>query len=222
MGDRSVNMADQVSGSMYQKTETTLDEPVSETILRDVRLVGSKLKVVLMPKNTSDETLHALRDWDLWGPLLVCLTLSIMLSISAPTNQSAMVFTGVFVVVWAGAAVVTINAQLLGSTISFFQSICVLGYCVFPLVIATLFTTIFRVVSLGHVTVRLVVVAVGFLWSTRGTSTCRVVRPLTTSVSGGLASVVFMSQLVPPKRKALTVYPVLLFYLFIGWMILIS
>ncbi|RQM22698.1 hypothetical protein B5M09_006016 [Aphanomyces astaci] len=156
-----------------------------------------------MPKNTSDETLHALRDWDLWGPLLVCLTLSIMLSISAPTNQSAMVFTGVFVVVWAGAAVVTINAQLLGSTISFFQSICVLGYCVFPLVIATLFTTIFRVLSLGHVTVRLVVVAVGFLWSTR-------------------ASVVFMSQLVPPKRKALTVYPVLLFYLFIGWMILIS
>ncbi|ETV75743.1 hypothetical protein H257_10117 [Aphanomyces astaci] len=203
MGDRSVNVADQVSGSMYQKTETTLDEPVSETILRDVRLVGSKLKVVLMPKNTSDETLHALRDWDLWGPLLVCLTLSIMLSISAPTNQSAMVFTGVFVVVWAGAAVVTINAQLLGSTISFFQSICVLGYCVFPLVIATLFTTIFRVLSLGHVTVRLVVVAVGFLWSTR-------------------ASVVFMSQLVPPKRKALTVYPVLLFYLFIGWMILIS
>ncbi|ETW06857.1 hypothetical protein H310_02990 [Aphanomyces invadans] len=203
MSDRPVNMADQVSGSIYQKTETTLDEPVSETILRDVRLVGSKLKVVLMPKNTSDQTLHALRDWDLWGPLLVCLTLSIMLSITAPTNQSAMVFTGVFVVVWAGAAVVTVNAQLLGSTISFFQSICVLGYCVFPLVIATLINTIFRLVYLGHVTVRLVVVAVGFLWSTR-------------------ASVVFMSQLVPPKRKALTIYPVLLFYLFIGWMILIS
>ncbi|CAK4111721.1 unnamed protein product [Aphanomyces euteiches] len=194
---------DQVSGSIYQKKETTLDEPVSETILRDVRLVGSKLKVVLMPKNTSDQTLQALRDWDLWGPLLVCLILSIMLSVTAPANQSAMVFTGVFVVVWAGAAVVTINAQLLGSTISFFQSICVLGYCVFPLVIATLVNTLVRLVSLGHVAVRIVIVAVGFLWSTR-------------------ASVVFMSQLVPPKRKALTVYPVLLFYLFISWMILIS
>ncbi|KAH9070249.1 hypothetical protein Ae201684P_002615 [Aphanomyces euteiches] len=192
---------DQVSGSIYQKKETTLDEPVSETILRDVRLVGSKLKVVLMPKNTSDQTLQALRDWDLWGPLLVCLILSIMLSVTAPANQSAMVFTGVFVVVWAGAAVVTINAQLLGSTISFFQSICVLGYCVFPLVIATLVNTLVRLVSLGHVAVRIVIVAVGFLWSTR---------------------VVFMSQLVPPKRKALTVYPVLLFYLFISWMILIS
>jgi hypothetical protein len=39
-----------------------------------------------------------------------------MLSMSAPAQQSAMVFTGVFVVIWAGAAVVTINAQLLGST----------------------------------------------------------------------------------------------------------
>lgn len=36
------------------------------------------------------------------------------------------------------------------------------------------------------------------------------------------ASVVFMSKLVPPKRKALTVYPVLLFYLFISWMVLIQ
>ncbi|EQC26423.1 hypothetical protein SDRG_15768 [Saprolegnia diclina VS20] len=195
-------MADAVSGSIHETRENTLDEPVSETILRDVRLVGAKLKVVLMPRNTSDETLQALRDWDLWGPLMVCLTLSILLSLTAPANQSAMVFTSVFVVVWVGAAVVTVNAQLLGSTISFFQSICVLGYCIFPLVIATLACFFTRVVS-SHVTIRLVLVGVGFVWSTR-------------------ASVVFMSQLVPPKKKALTVYPVLLFYIFISWMILIQ
>ncbi|OQR91762.1 hypothetical protein THRCLA_08880 [Thraustotheca clavata] len=195
-------MSDEVSGKMDVPVVNTLDEPVSETIMRDVRLVGSKLKVVLAPKNTSDETLQALRDWDLWGPLMVCLTLSIMLSMTAPTNQSAMVFTSVFVVVWVGAAVVTINAQLLGSTISFFQSICVLGYCVFPLVIATIACFLTRVVS-SHVAIRLVFVGIGFIWSTR-------------------ASVVFMSQLVPPKKKALTVYPVLLFYIFISWMILIQ
>lgn len=39
-----------------------------------------------------------------------------MLSVTAPAAQSAMVFTGVFVVIWVGAAIVTINAQLLGST----------------------------------------------------------------------------------------------------------
>ncbi|RLN10133.1 hypothetical protein BBJ28_00023515 [Nothophytophthora sp. Chile5] len=133
-------------------------------------------------------------------------TFAEMLSLTAPAEQSAMVFTGVFVVIWAGAAVVTINAQLLGSTISFFQSVCVLGYCVFPLNIATLVCMLVKVV-VSHILLRAVIVAVGFLWSTRG------VTP---------SSVVFMSKLVPPKRKALTVYPVLLFYLFISWMVLIQ
>ncbi|GAB9463038.1 YIPF6-like protein [Globisporangium polare] len=193
-----------VSGSISLPSaeENTLDEPVSATILRDVRLVAGKLKVVLMPRNTSEETLKALRDWDLWGPLMLCLSLSIMLSMTAPAHQSAMVFTGVFVVVWAGAAIVTINAQLLGSTISFFQSVCVLGYCVFPLNIATLLCMVLSVV-VSHVALRMLIVGVGFIWSTK-------------------ASVVFMSKLVPPKRKALTVYPVLLFYLFISWMVLIQ
>jgi hypothetical protein len=31
-----------------------------------------------------------------------------------------------------------------------------------------------------------------------------------------------MSQLVPPNRKLLAVYPVFLFYIFIGWMVLIQ
>ncbi|ETK90587.1 hypothetical protein, variant 3 [Phytophthora nicotianae CJ01A1] len=160
-----------VSGSISLPSaeENTLDEPVSTTILRDLRLVGGKLRVVLMPSNTSEETLKALRDWDLWGPLLLCLTLSIMLSVTAPAAQSAMVFTGVFVVIWVGAAIVTINAQLLGSSISFFQSVCVLGYCVFPLNIATLVCMLAKVV-VSHILLRMIIVSVGFLWSTRGTS----------------------------------------------------
>lgn len=107
---------------------------------------------------------------DLWGPLLVCLTLSIMLSITAPSDQSAMVFTGVFVIIWLGAAIVTINAQLLGSPISFFQSVCVLGYCVFPLNIATLaclFLHLFTS-SATFVFIRLILVGIGFIWATRG------------------------------------------------------
>ncbi|CAI5746940.1 unnamed protein product [Peronospora destructor] len=189
-----------VSGiiSLPSIKENTLDEPVSATILRDLRLVGGKLRVVLMPSNTSEETLKG----TFWGPLLLCLTLSITLSVTAPAAQSAMVFTGVFIVIWVGAAIVTINAQLLGSSISFFQSVCVLGYCVFPLNIATLVCMLTKVV-VSHILLRAVIVGVGFLWSTR-------------------ASVVFMSKMVPLKRKALTVYPVLLFYIFLSWMVLIQ
>lgn len=37
-----------------------------------------------------------------------------VLSLSAPTGQSSLVFASVFFIVWAGAAVVTLNAKLLG------------------------------------------------------------------------------------------------------------
>jgi protein YIPF6 len=97
----------------------------------------------------------------------VCLTLSIMLSSTAPANQGALVFASVFVVVWCGAAMVTLNAQLLGGGISFFQSVCVLGYCVFPLTVAS---AVCLIVSAFHAPffVKAIIVVVGFLWSTRG------------------------------------------------------
>lgn len=54
---------------------STLDEPVKETILRDLRAVGKKFIHVLYPKRSS----ALLRDWDLWGPLLLCVTLALLL-----------------------------------------------------------------------------------------------------------------------------------------------
>ena len=38
---------------------------------------------------------------------------------------------------WVGAIVVTVNAKLLGGNVSFFQNICLLGYCVAPMIAAT-------------------------------------------------------------------------------------
>jgi hypothetical protein len=112
----------------------TLDEPVVTTIARDLKMVARKLKVVLLPTTAaagelasplpggggpsatsgSQVTLKVLREWDLWGPLLLCLALSIILSLNAPTGQTSLVFASVFVTIWAGAAIVTVNAKLLG------------------------------------------------------------------------------------------------------------
>ena len=125
-----------------------------------------------------------------------------MLSITAPEDQKALVFAGVFMLVWIGAAVVTLNAQLLGGTISFFQSVCVLGYCVFPLNVACFVCLVFKTV-VSSLLINVAVVAVGFVWSTR-------------------ASVVFMAQVIAPERRALAVYPVFFFYSFISWMVIIS
>lgn len=172
----------------------TLDEPIRETIMRDVKLVVLKLKYVLLPRSTLKE----LRNWDLWGPLILCLMLASTLSITAKKDQTALVFTSVIVIVWFGAAVVTLNAALLGGKISFLQSLSVLGYCLCPLNIAAIVCRFW-----GNKLFQLIVVLLCLVWSTS-------------------ASVGFMSQLVKPDRKALAVYPVLLFYITIGWMVIVQ
>lgn len=204
---------------------STLDEPVRETIMRDVRSVASKLKVVLLPMERSlpyggyagvsqsetidltqrdKQIIESLRDWDLWGPLVVCLGLAVLLSLKAPVGQASMVFAAVFCAVWLGSAVVTVNAQLLGGTISFFQSVCVLGYCVFPMTLAAVVVDLFKMLPLGafSILVEIAVLIVAFMWSTR-------------------ASAIFIGQYVVPSRRILAVFPVLFFYTFLAWLVLL-
>ncbi|KAM9788042.1 protein YIPF6 [Syngnathus typhle] len=181
---------------------STLDEPVKETILRDLRAVANKFVHVLYPKQSSD----LLRDWDLWGPLLLCVTLALLLQGGAAGrsgDQGGPQFAEVFVIVWLGSIVITLNSKLLGGTISFFQSLCVLGYCILPLTVAM---AVCRLVLLGSVgalsfAVRLTAVVASFGWS-------------------AFASAAFLVGSQPPDRKGLAVYPVVLFYFVIGWMIL--
>ncbi|KAG0313884.1 hypothetical protein BGZ97_009810 [Linnemannia gamsii] len=172
----------------------TLDEPVSETLLRDLRNVGAKLQQVLYPKGRKD----ILKDWDLWGPLLMCLTLSIVLSMRAQPDQKITVFTWIFIIVWLGSAVVTVNAKLLGGRVSFFQSVCVIGYCLFPLVLVSVVS-----IFLSNIYIRLPLSGIAFAWAS-------------------WASLGFLSDSNLANRRALGVYPLFLFYFVIAWMILIS
>ena len=141
---------------------TTLDEPVKVTIMRDMKQVAEKLKVVLLPlgQGHHESVLEKLREWDLWGPLLVCLLLSVTLGIKSDQDSASMVFAAVFVVIWCGAAAVTVNAQLLGGNISFFQSVCILGYCVFPLTLSAIGCLLFGYLF-GSALIKLLVVSAG-------------------------------------------------------------
>ncbi|KAI9298026.1 terbinafine resistance locus protein [Neoconidiobolus thromboides FSU 785] len=178
--------ADNNSNKVYD----TLDESIQETLLRDLSNIWLKIQLVLMPNRVND----SLKEWDLWGPLLLCLSLAI---IGAPDKQSATVFTGIFVIVWIGASIVTINSKLLGGTVSFLQSVCVLGYCLFPLNIASILA-----LFISNLFVRLAISIIGFAWAT-------------------YASTGFLSSVNLPNRKALAVFPIFLFYFFISWMILV-
>jgi len=183
--------------------ETTLDEPVSETIARDGRRILTKLFHVLIPRTFSHKSkgVEALRDWDLWGPLIICLLLSVFLYypvIQTKQDTSSIIFAASFVIIWLGSGIITVNAVLLGGNISFFQSVSIVGYCVFPLMVAGF---ICKVIPL--LPARLIIVAVAFAWSI-------------------ISSIGFFAGVVPPHRKILAMYPVFLFYIIISWMILLS
>lgn len=197
--------------------------------MRDVRAVIAKFKVILKPldrkipvspytlvaagEETADEDepelsendrqiIQSLKDWDLWGPLILCLSLAIILSFKAPVGQASLVFASVFSTVWVGGVVVTMNAQLLGGTISFFQSLCVLGYSTFPLTIAALVIGLLRILVHTWWWIDLIFIVVGFAWSIRVSS-------------------VFIALYIRPERRFLALYPVFFYYTFLSWMILL-
>ncbi|XP_046387613.1 protein YIPF6 [Ischnura elegans] len=181
----------------------TLDEPIKDTVLRDLKAVGTKFYHVLYPK----EKKSLLKEWDLWGPLILCTFMAMILQGSTATaessNDGGPEFAEVFVIVWVGSVTVTVNSKLLGGNISFFQSVCVLGYCLLPTAIALV---ICKIILLAKQTtllfaIRLIVTTLGFGWAT-------------------YASIKFLGDSQPPKRKALAVYPIFLFYLVVSWLII--
>ncbi|KIJ66973.1 hypothetical protein HYDPIDRAFT_85061 [Hydnomerulius pinastri MD-312] len=175
----------------------TLDEPVTTTIARDLLSIYSKLVQVLYPRRSTGR--EVLRDWDLWGPLLLCLGLGIMLSVNAPASQALGLFTTVVVIVSVGSLVVTVQAKLLGGRVSFFQGLCVLGYCIAPLDIAALISCFVRIIW-----VRVPVALGAWAWCI-------------------WASVNFLDGTkIEQQRILLAVYPLLLFYFVLAWMILIQ
>ena len=163
----------------------TLDEPVWKTIGRDFLQIGYKLTHVIFPMRGAFSRIKELKDWDLWGPLLLCLILAVILTFSTKDHdQQALLFGGVFVIVWAGSAVITVNAILLGThknnfpkyasyalsggRINFFQSVCVLGYCLGPLDIGALVILLASFVW-DNLWFRIAVVLACFIWSILGT-----------------------------------------------------
>ncbi|KAL2127693.1 hypothetical protein VTI74DRAFT_10308 [Chaetomium olivicolor] len=142
---------------------------------------------------------RGLRDWDLWGPLVFCLLLSTLLCLKSREKQREVVFSGVFAMVWIGMAVVTVQIKLLGGNISFAQSICVIGYTLFPLVIAALLSAL-SLHWIARIPVYLVLVG----WSLAAG----------VSILGGSG--------VVKNRVGLAVYPLFVFYLGLGCLCFIS
>ena len=198
---------DRESSSGIPNLASTLDEPVSVTISRDLKAVAYKFGHVFFPKRSS----LLLKDWDLWGPMFLSVLLAVTLQGDTSKNDGAPQFANVFALIAMGSIVVTINAKLLAGKISFFQSICILGYCLLPLVLTSLASNIvmwLNVLDTKSVPVfiaRCVLVFFSFAWSV-------------------FASTAFLASdtINLEDRKALALYPILLFYFVISWLIILN
>lgn len=197
---RSFSPASFAAPQSHSESELSLNEPVLTTIARDLKRIGTKLWQVIVPVSKSRDP-ASLREWDLWGPLLFTFILAVTLTVSSNEDSNeadaSYVFSVVFVLVVVGAVMITMNALLLGGKVSFFQSVSIMGYCVFPMDVVALLIALAGIPA----PFKEILVGLGMAWST-------------------YASLGFIGQLVPDDRRALAVYPVLLFYLFLSWFII--
>jgi hypothetical protein len=140
------------------------------------RLCRSHFFTVAFPdeQNTLDRNLHitpyvlfSVFSFDSAQSLLVpqtdqfSLSSRSMLFLGADDQSKGLIFAASFIIPWLGAGVVTANSVLLGGKISFFQAICLLGYCVFPLAVAALLVRLW-----DNWVYKGVLVGVTFAWST--------------------------------------------------------
>ena len=193
----SISSSDQYKKAIDNSNKDTINEPVSDTIKRDLYLIWTKLKYVINPfVNEKDRNKHV-RQWDLWGPLVFTILLSFTLAFRS--SEKSDIFVLIFIIFWGGSFLVYLNTNLLGLSISFFQIYCLLGYCLFPLNISALILSLQRFYEIF----RIFIVAFGCSWSS-------------------YSMVCFLKNYANQEQRVLVLYPAFLIYLFISGVIIMN
>ena len=185
--DENLNQNISIATDNEYISKSTLDEPIKTTLKRDLLIIATKVKYVIIPKMT-ERKIEELYNWDLWGPLIFCFLYSIALS-TGNNNSETSIFVLVFAIFWIGGFIITFNEKFLGAQIGICQVLSLLGYGMFPTTVAGV---VIGFCKITNIFVKLVLVLVGLVWSV-------------------FASVGFFSNLVEPDKKLLAVFPVFLF-----------
>ena len=135
----------------------------------------------------------------------------------ADPEDKSYVFSGIFAIIWLGEAVVTLQIKLLGGNMwvlrriayellvltwynsAFFQSVCIIGYTLFPLVI----TSILSAVGIAWL-VRIPIYIILGLWS----------------LAAGIS--ILAGSGVVKNRLGLAVFPLLVFYVALDCLCLLA
>jgi len=126
----------------------TLDEPIFDTIKRDLKAVGKKVSNAMCPYWVPK---FLLVEWDMWGALFFASYIGILLQQLNSYDVYASQFTQIVLVVFLGTAAVTYShVVMLRTNTSIFQYISVLGYCLAPLALSVTVTYVFDFFSFGR------------------------------------------------------------------------
>lgn len=176
------------------KSSNTLDETILTTIMRDLKLILIKLKFVVIPYGSKEKKSYHIKQWDLWGPLILNLILAGTLAFNSEEKSQMIIL--VFTIFWMGGIILFLNANFLGVKASVFQIFCLLGYCLFPLDVSAIFVSIFNINGI----LRFIIVILMCVWSIYSSSD-------------------YLKNLTNPEQRYLVLYPCILFYLYISWFI---
>jgi len=177
------------------KKEDTLNESILKTISRDLYLIYTKLKFVIIPFGSIEQKSFHIKQWDLWGPLLLNTMLACTLAMKSEDKSQIVIL--IFAIFWIGSFILFLNANFLGVKSSIYQMICLVGYCLFPLNVSALIVAIFNI----HILIKFCIVGITCFWSI-------------------FASCDFIKTITEQGQKYLVLYPFILFYLYLSWFIL--
>lgn len=128
-----------------------------------------KFSYVLIPRS-QDESPSYVRNWDLWGPFLMCLIFAFFIDSTPSLKLDTTTFMALIFAVFAGGIIVTFNIKILGGKISYFQSISILGYCICPIFVALIIVQVLKFFQVKLPLLRLILIIVATVWSILGNS----------------------------------------------------
>ena len=177
-----------------KNNKSTLDESVYSTISRDLSMICKKLKYVINPFISKQMKYNHIRQWDLWGPLLLNIILACTLALN--TKDKGQITSLIFIIFWMGGVAIYLNNYFLEVKASIFQIFCLLGYCLFPLNLAAIIVTIIH----WNDIFRFIIVGITCFWSVYSSSD-------------------YLKAITTQDKRYLVLYPCILFYLYISWFI---
>lgn len=123
---------------------------------------------MLIPRK-QDNTSYRVRNWDLWGPFIMCLVFAFFID---SKNLNFILDTTTFVTVifsvFVGAIIVTFNIKILDGKVSYFQAVSILGYCICPIFLALIALQLLKFLQFTNRWIRVILLVVATIWSIFG------------------------------------------------------